>query len=68
MEKPESGQFMGALAWAPDSVRCIPDSVLCATGNTSNFLFSKLCRVPNLFSLLLYVELYAPEINDNSAN
>jgi hypothetical protein len=26
-EKPESGQFVGALAWAPDSVRC-------ATGNT----------------------------------
>jgi hypothetical protein len=25
----------------------------------------KLCRVPNLFSLLVYVELYAPEINDN---
>jgi hypothetical protein len=27
--------------------------------------FSKLSRVPNLYSLLVYVELYAPEINDN---
>jgi hypothetical protein len=57
-EKPESGQFVGALAWAPDSVRC-------ATGSTNACLCSKLGRVPNLFSLLVCVELYAPEINDN---
>jgi hypothetical protein len=41
------------------------DNVWCTTGSTNACLCSKLCRVPNLFSLLVYVELYAPEINDN---
>jgi hypothetical protein len=49
---------MDALAWAPDSVRG-------ATGSTNACLCSKLCRVSNLFSFLVYVELYVPEINDN---
>jgi hypothetical protein len=57
-EKPESDQFVDCLAWAPDSVRC-------TTGSTNACLCSNLCRVPNLFSLLVYVELYAPKIKDN---
>ena len=56
--KPESGQFVGASAWEPNSVWC-------ATGSTNACFCSKLCRVPNSFSLLVCVELYAPEINDN---
>jgi hypothetical protein len=35
LRKPESGQFVGALTWAPDSVRC-------ATGSTISSLSSKL--------------------------
>jgi hypothetical protein len=46
-EKPESGQFVGALAWAPDSVRC-------ATGITNASICSKLCRV---LQLILFVGL-----------
>jgi hypothetical protein len=57
-EKPESGQFGRCSAWAPDSVRC-------ATGSTVASLCSKLGWVPNLISFLVYVEPYAPEINDN---
>jgi hypothetical protein len=57
-EKPESDQFVVCSAWAPDSVRY-------ATSSTNACLCSKLCWVPNLFSLLVYVELYAPEINVN---
>jgi hypothetical protein len=56
--KTESGQFVGALAWAPDSVRY-------TTGCTNACLCSILCRVPQLIFLLVYVELYAPEIDDN---
>jgi hypothetical protein len=44
-EKPESGQFASALAWAPDSVRC-------AIGSTKACLCSKLCRVPQLIFLV----------------
>jgi hypothetical protein len=64
-EKPESDQFVGALAWAPDSGgahRTVSDAPLAAP---MHVFCSKLCRVPNLFSLLVYVELYAPDINDN---
>jgi hypothetical protein len=57
-EKPESGQFVECSVWAPDSVRC-------ATGSTVASLCSKLGWVPNLISFLVYVEPYAPEINDN---
>jgi hypothetical protein len=49
LRKPESGQFVGALTWAPDSVWC-------ATGSTNTN--------PNLIYFLVYVEPYAPEIND----
>jgi hypothetical protein len=56
-KKLESGKFARCLAWAPDSVRC-------ATGSTVSSLCSKLCWVPNLISSLVYVELYAPMIND----
>jgi hypothetical protein len=58
--KTESCHFAGCSAWAPDSVRCATSTNAC--------LCSKLCRVPNLFSLLVYVEFYAHEIIDNSAN
>jgi hypothetical protein len=71
-ENPESSLFVECSAWAldsvwctPDSVWCTPDSVRCATGSTNASLCSNLCWVPNLISLLVYVELYAPEINDN---
>jgi hypothetical protein len=60
-EKTESSQFVRCSAWAPDSVRC-------ATGSTNAYLCSKICRVSNLYSLLVYVELYAPDLNDNYAN
>jgi hypothetical protein len=63
-ENPKSSQFVSALAWAPDIVRCTPDSVRCATSSTIASLWSILCWVPNLISLFVYVELYAPEIND----
>jgi hypothetical protein len=49
-------------------VRCTTNCVWCATSNTNACLCSKLCRVPNPFSLLVYIELYAPEISDNLAN
>jgi hypothetical protein len=58
LEKPESDQFVGCSAYTSDSIRC-------ATGSTNECLCSKLCRVPSLFSLLVYIELYAPEIIDN---
>jgi hypothetical protein len=64
LRKPESGQFVGALTWAPDSVRCTQDSVRCATGSTISSLSSKLGWVPNLISFLVYVEPYAHEIHD----
>jgi hypothetical protein len=64
-EKPDSGQFGKCSTWAPDSVRCTPDSVWCATGSTIANLCSKLGWVPNLISFLVYVEPYAPKINDN---
>jgi hypothetical protein len=57
-ENPVSGQFVECSAWAPDSVWC-------ATGSIIASLCSNLCWVPNLLSLLVYVDLYAPEINDN---
>jgi hypothetical protein len=60
LRKLESGQFVGALTWAPNSVRC-------ATGSTIASLCSKLGWVPNWISFLVYVELYAPEIIDNWA-
>jgi hypothetical protein len=63
--KPESGQLMRCSAWAPNSVRCTPDTILCAIGSTISSLCSKLCWGPNLTSFLVYVELYAPEINDD---
>jgi hypothetical protein len=64
-EKLDSGQFTRCSVWAPDSVRCTLDSVWCATGSTIASFCSNRCWVPNLISLLVYVELYAPEINDN---
>jgi hypothetical protein len=57
-KKPKSGQFGGCSAWAPDSFQC-------ATGSTNACLCSKLVEFPNLFSLLVYVEFYAPKINGN---
>jgi hypothetical protein len=42
---------------ASDNVRCAPDSVWCSTGSTNDYLCSKLVEFPNLFSLLVYVEL-----------
>jgi hypothetical protein len=57
-ENPESSQFGGAwpghrtVSGAPLAA---PRLVFC----------SKRCRVPNLIYLLVYVGLYAPEINDN---
>jgi hypothetical protein len=57
-EKPKSGQFVECSAWAPDSVWC-------ATGSTIASLCSKLGWAPNLISFLVYVEPYAPKINDN---
>jgi hypothetical protein len=48
---------MRCSAWAPDSVGC-------ATGITIVSLCSKTWLSPNLVSLLVYVEPYAPEIND----
>jgi hypothetical protein len=57
-EKPKSGQLGRCSAWAPDTVRC-------ATGCTIYSLCSKLCWFPNLTSFLVYVELYAPEIDDD---
>jgi hypothetical protein len=56
-EKPESGQLRGCSAWAPDNIRC-------ATSNTISCFCSKLCWFPNLISFLVYVEPYAPKIND----
>jgi hypothetical protein len=56
-EKIESGQFVGALAWAPDHVRCATSSTFVIAPNFLEF--------PNSFYLLVYVELYAPEINNN---
>jgi hypothetical protein len=61
-KNPSAVSSLGCLAWSPDTVRCTRHSVWCATCSTSICLCSKLCRVPNLFSLLVYVELYAPEI------
>jgi hypothetical protein len=55
--KPESGQLMRCSAWAPDSVRC-------TTGITISSLFSNHWWVPNSISFLVYVEPYAPKIND----
>jgi hypothetical protein len=49
--KPECGQFVGALTWAPNSVRC-------TTVSTISSLCSKLSWVPNLISFLVYVEPY----------
>jgi hypothetical protein len=57
-KKPESGQFVGCSPWAPDSVWC-------ATGSTIASLCSKLGWVTNLIFFLVYIDPYAPEINDN---
>jgi hypothetical protein len=57
-EKHENDQLGRCSAWAPDSVRCAID-------NTISSLCSKLCWFPNLTSFLVYVELYAPQINDD---
>jgi hypothetical protein len=40
-KNPRATSSWGALAWAPDSVRC-------ATGSTHTYFCSKLCRVPQL--------------------
>jgi hypothetical protein len=58
LENLESSQFSSALAWAPDSVRW-------SNGSTNASLCSNFVEFPNSISLLVYVELYAPEINDN---
>jgi hypothetical protein len=54
-EKPESGQFVRVLGLGSGAPLATPILVFC----------SKLCRVSNSFSLLVCVELYAPDINDN---
>jgi hypothetical protein len=56
--KTESDQFVGALAWAPDSVWC-------ATDSTNACLCYKLVELSNLFSLFVCIEIYAPVINEN---
>jgi hypothetical protein len=64
-KNPRAASSWMCSAWAPNSVWFTPDSVRCTTGSTNACLCSKLVEFPNLFSLLVYVELYAPEINDN---
>jgi hypothetical protein len=57
-ENPRSASLRSASAWAPNSVRC-------ATGCTNTCFAPNFVEFPNSFYLLVYVELYATEINDN---
>jgi hypothetical protein len=55
LRKLESGQF----------VRCLGLGTGQSTGCTNTCFAPNFVEFSNLFSLLVYVELYAPEINDN---